>query len=77
MVIHSASVSQGGPFGSDGGDGKIWFTLIAPPEQNVLDRENIFTPPDTTINLSMDSEMASLFPLVGTPVNVTITVEGE
>lgn len=77
MVVHSASVSQGGPFGGETGDGKVWYTLISPQKTNVLERENTYTPPDTTINLSMDGAMAEHFPLVGTPVQVIITVERE
>lgn len=77
MVVHSSSMSQGGPFGGSDDD-KIWFTLTSPPATgNVLEREQAYTPPDTSINLSLDRERAAVLPVVGSRIQVTLTFEGD
>lgn len=76
MIVHSSSMSQGGPFGGTDGDGKIWYTLTSPPkEMSPLEREQMYDPPETTINMSIDHDVSMFFPKVGSNVNVTITVE--
>jgi hypothetical protein len=78
MIVHSSSMSQNGPFGNPEDDTRIWYTLTSPPPRvNPLERENSWTPPDTSINLAINRDMASYFPPVGSSVQVTINVEGD